>query len=182
MDTAPAEKGMQAGVRPRRSLMFRRRGFARGRLHVPVMGSRRRFLVGRSGQRRGDPVSPGPRRSLRPGGTVWATPWRSDTPVGAAPWRSDTPVGSVEFDGTGVVNGLGGLVHRLGHTLRWRAVTLRRTLPVNPVAEAFTPPVHSTIVKYAALAQSAERLTRNEKVIGSIPIGGSTRRNGADPR
>ncbi len=26
----------------------------------------------------------------------------------------------------------------------------------------------------AALAQSVERLTRNEKVIGSIPIGGST--------
>ncbi len=34
----------------------------------------------------------------------------------------------------------------------------------------------------AALAQSAERLTRNEQVIGSIPIGGSTRKKAPDLR
>src|SRR5690348_18406123 len=33
---------------------------------------------------------------------------------------------------------------------------------------------------HAALAQSVERLTRNEKVVGSIPTGGSTA-NGPDP-
>ena len=69
---------------------------------------------------------------------------------------------------------LDALAHRFGHAPRRGEVTLRHTLPVNPVAETFTSPVHSTIVKYAALAQSAERLTRNEKVIGSIPIGGSS--------
>jgi hypothetical protein len=38
------------------------------------------------------------------------------------------------------------------------------------------PPARYTLASVpAALAQSAERLTRNEKVIGSIPIGGSTR-------
>src|SRR5690625_4466579 len=41
--------------------------------------------------------------------------------------------------------------------------------------------VHSrtVLLDRAALAQSAERLTRNEKVVGSIPTGGSTPHNAA---
>lgn len=53
--------------------------------------------------------------------------------------------------------------------------------PINPVelSDSETPPpsrytLASAPGPPAALAQSAERLTRNEKVVGSIPTGGST--------
>jgi hypothetical protein len=55
---------------------------------------------------------------------------------------------------------------------------LARITPVRLSDSESTPPSRYTLasapVPPAALAQSAERLTRNEKVVGSIPTGGST--------